>query len=327
MPTNFTPKDPANPYADYTIGQLWPFLSGYPLPAIPARSGNTPTSASACSGELLARRAGTDYETLVKARVIGPLGMASTTITLTPDEQARLAVGHDSSLTRKVANWDMATLAGAGALRSTANDLMTFLAAAMGLRRHAAEAGHGLPLSPSAGRRGTPNLSQALGWELLSTSTGEIVQHGGGTGGYHTLIAFRPRTRTGVVVLTNAETVAGADDIGMHILAGSPVLTLQPPPPPRSERRAMPVAPEVLDRYVGRYQMSPEFFITVTRDADHLFAQLTGQAAFEIFPEAPAAFFWKVVDAQVTFEVGPDGHATRLTLHQNGRDLPGVRVP
>ena len=35
MPTNFTPKDPANPYADYTIRQLYDFLSGYQLPRDP----------------------------------------------------------------------------------------------------------------------------------------------------------------------------------------------------------------------------------------------------------------------------------------------------
>ena len=44
---------------------------------------------------------------------------------------ARLAIGHDSSL-RRVENWDLPTLAGAGALRSTAHDLLNFLAANLG---------------------------------------------------------------------------------------------------------------------------------------------------------------------------------------------------
>ena len=325
MPGNFAPKNPANPYADYTTDQLYQFLSSYRLQRDPGARWEYSNLGFGLLGQLLARRAGTDYETLVKARVLDPLGMSSTTITLTPDERSRLAVGHDSSLAR-TKNWDIGSLAGAGGLRSTANDLLTFLAAEMGYGDTPLKSDMAFLLTV---RRPTwtPNLSQALGWEVLSTPSGEIVQHGGGTGGYHTLVAFNPRTRVGIVVLTNAETVTGADDIGMHILIGSPVLTLQPPPPPPPERHAIAVAPEVLDRYVGRYQMAPEAFVTISRDGDHLFAQLTGQAVYEVFPEAPAAFFWKVVDAQLTFEVGADGRATRLILHQNGRDLPGPRVP
>jgi hypothetical protein len=217
-------------------------------------------------------------------------------------------------------------LAGAGGLRSTANDLLTFLAAEMGYADTPLKADMAFLLTVRRAT-GTPDLSQALGWEVLTTPSGEIVQHGGGTGGYHTLMAFNPKTRVGVVVLTNAETVMGADDIGMHILIGSPVAILPPPPPPAPERHAIAVPPEVLERYVGRYQLAPQVFVTVTRDGDHLFAQLTGQGTFEIFPEAPADFFWKIVDAQVSFDVGPDGRATGLVLHQNGRDSPGARVP
>ena len=65
----------------------------------------------------------------------------------------------------------------------------------------------------------------------------------------------------------------------------------------------------------------------ITRDGDHLMAQLTGQGAFEVFPESSTAVFWKIVDAQATFTLGKDGRATSLTLHQNGRDLPAPQDP
>jgi hypothetical protein len=45
---------------------------------------------------------------------------------------------------------------------------------------------------------------------------------------------------------------------------------------------------------------------------------LDGQTVFEIFPESRDRFFWRVVDAQATFERGPDGRATAVTLHQTG---------
>ena len=325
MPTNFAPKAPDNPFADYSYDQLWAFLSSYELPRDPGASWEYSNLGFGLLGDLLARRAGTDYQTLLKARVLGPLGMTSTTITLTPDEQARLTAGHDSYL-RPVANWDLPTLAGAGALRSTANDLMSFLAAEMGLTSSPLQADMADTL---AVRRptGTPEMEQALGWEVLHLPNADIVQHNGGTGGYHTLVAFNPKTKVGVVVLTNAETDAGADDIGLHILTGAPVLNLPPPAPPPPERHAVTLDAKALDALTGTYVLAPQANIVVTRDGDHLMAQLTGQGAFEVFPESPTEVFWKVVDAQATFILGKDGRATSLVLHQNGRDLPGPRAP
>ena len=329
LPANMAFKDPANPYADYSMAQLWTFLSGYQLTRDPGAQWEYSNLGFGLLGDLLARRAGTDYESLVKARVIGPLGMMSTTITLTPDEQARLATGHDSSL-RKVANWDLPTLAGAGALRSTANDLMTFLAAAMSLSALPPTTGADFATTLNVTRpSAAPTMTQALGWEILHLPRGhgDIVQHGGGTGGYHTFIAFDPKAKVGVVMLTNAETVAGADDIALHILTGSWVMALAPPTPPPPERHAIVLAAKALDAFVGRYALAPQVTMTVTRDGEHLMAQLSGQAVFEIFPETPTSFFWKVVDAQASFTLGPDGHTTGLVLHQNGPDLPAPRIP
>jgi D-alanyl-D-alanine-carboxypeptidase/D-alanyl-D-alanine-endopeptidase len=231
MPSNFTPKDPANPYADYTVRQLDQFISGYELTRDPGASWDYSNLGFGLLGHLLSRRAGLEYEALVKARVLAPLGMADTTITLTPDQAGRLAAGHDAALHR-VSNWDLPTLAGAGALRSTANDLLTFLAAELGYADTPLKADMAKLLSL---RRPTisPAMTQALGWEVVTTPAGDIVQHGGGTGGYHTFIAFDPGTRTGVVVLTNAETAMGGDDIARHILIGTSIAVL-PPPQPRA---------------------------------------------------------------------------------------------
>ncbi len=325
LPANLAQTDPSNPYADYTYDQLWAFLSSYQLPRDPGASWEYSNLGFGLLGDLLARRAGTDYESLVKARVIGQLGMSSTAITLTSDERARLASGHDSSL-RKVANWDLPTLAGAGALRSTANDLMTFLAAEMGLTPSPLAKAMALTLAvrrPSS----SPAMEQALGWEVLHLPNGDIVQHGGGTGGYHTFVAFSPKRRVGVVVLTNAETPAGGDDIGLHILMGAPVIHLPPPPPPPPEHHAVTLDQKALDALTGRYQLAPQMIVTVTRDGGHLFAQLTGQGAYEVFPESPTSVFWKTVEAQMSFTLGPDGRASALTLHQSGRNLPAPRIP
>jgi hypothetical protein len=88
----------------------------------------------------------------------------------------------------------------------------------------------------------------------------------------------------------------------------------------------MAMDPEVFDNYVGEYQLAPTFVLTITRDGSGLFAQATGQARLQLFPEGLRDFFYKAVDAQITFETDSSGRAVSLTLHQNGANVPGKRI-
>lgn len=118
LPNNMAPRDPQNPYADYSVAQ--PFLSGYELTRDIGSHYEYSNLSVGLLGHVLARRSGTTYETLMSGRVLTPLRMQHTGITLTPWMQQHLAKGHDAS-GRVVPNWDLPTLAGAGALRSTMN--------------------------------------------------------------------------------------------------------------------------------------------------------------------------------------------------------------
>ncbi|HXH92698.1 MAG TPA: serine hydrolase [Thermoanaerobaculia bacterium] len=318
MPTNFHPKDPGNPYADYTEAQLYEFLSSVELTRDIGSHYEYSNLGGGLLGHALARRAGTDYETLVRTRILEPLGMKSTAITLSKSMKEHLTPGHDARL-RQVPNWDLPTLAGAGALRSTANDLLTFLAANIGIEKS--------PLAPSmaamiATRRptGNPNLEIALGWHIWNRNGHEIIWHNGGTGGYRTWIGFEPKSRTGAVVLSNTTTNAGVDDIGLHLL--DPAVPLLPP---AKEHHEVKVDAAVLEKYSGRYQLAPNFILTIMREGDHLYSQATGQPRFEIFAEGGHDFFVKEFDAQLTFVVDANGRATSLVLHQNG-DHPAKRL-
>ena len=321
LPSNLQPKDSANPYADYTVEQLYQFLSTYQLTRDIGSEFEYSNLGGGLLGLALARRAGMNYEALVHSRITGPLGMKSTGITLTPEMKARLAVGHNEKLAA-TSNWDLPTLAGAGALRSSANDMLTFLAANLGYVKS--------PLAPAMAsmrvpRRTTGNASTGeigLGWLIVKPSSEEIVWHNGGTGGYRSFVGFEPKTRVGVVVLSNTFTAAGIDDIGMHLLDSHAPLLSAP-----KEHKEITVDPKLFDGYVGQYQLAPNFILTITREGDKLFAQATGQPKFQVFPESERDFFLKVVDAQITFETDSTGRATSLTLHQNGANVPGKRIP
>jgi CubicO group peptidase (beta-lactamase class C family) len=93
-----------------------------------------------------------------------------------------------------------------------------------------------------------------------------------------------------------------------------------------SEATTVSVSADILQRYVGKYQLAPSFYITITREGDQLKAQGTGQGAFPIFPKSKTVFYYKVVDAQIHFTLNDDGEVKGLVLHQNGKKMPGKKV-
>src|SRR6185295_18836852 len=120
------PKDMSNPYADYTVQQLYDFLSRYQLTRDPGAQYEYSNIGVGLLGHVLSLVAGQSYEQLQRERIWAPLGMRNTSITMTPWMKAHLTPGHDEQ-GHVVANWDMPTLAGAGAIRSTSNDMLKFV--------------------------------------------------------------------------------------------------------------------------------------------------------------------------------------------------------
>ncbi len=320
MPGDFSPKDPANPYADYTSEQLLAFVSTYELPRDIGATYEYSNLGMGLLGIALAHRAGMTYEELVTRRILQPLGMTDTRIVLTPAMRDRLALGHDGA-GRVVSNWDLPGMAGAGALRSTVNDMLKFLAANM----DSSSSPLGRALATSHVRRHGSRAAPpeiGLGWHIAPLPDGRIVWHNGGTGGYRSFIGFNPESDRGVVVLTNAST--SADDIGFHFI--EPRLPLRQATAPQRARTEITLPPQLLDRYVGEYQLAPTFIITVTREGNALFAQATNQPRFPIFAEKEDEFFLKVVDAQLRFTKDASGSVTGLVLHQNGQATPGRKI-
>ena len=90
-------------------------------------------------------------------------------------------------------------------------------------------------------------------------------------------------------------------------------------------RPAAAVREATLERYVGRYEEQPGFAITITRDGDHLLAQLTDQEPVAIFPESETDFFYRNSNARISFRVS-SGQIEALVLHQGGMELEMRRM-
>jgi serine-type D-Ala-D-Ala carboxypeptidase/endopeptidase len=321
LPTNLQIKDPSNPYADYTVQDLYDFLSHYTLPRDPGAEFEYSNLGVGLLGQALSHAAGTSYEAMERSLVWRPLGMDHTAITLTPWMRAHLALGHDEQ-GHVVPNWDLPALAGAGAIRSTTSDMLEFLAANLHPERGALEQAMAFAHEERA-PGGSPNLRIGLNWFSLNAGADTIVWHNGGTGGYRTFIGFIASKKIGVVVMTNTGGT-GADDIGFHLL--DPIIPLAPKPEPVQPHTAIDLPASAMEPFVGTYELAPTFKLDVTLSGDTLFLQATGQERIRLWPESPTGFFIKEVNAQIRFLRDSAGGVAALVLHQNGVDQTARRI-
>jgi CubicO group peptidase (beta-lactamase class C family) len=314
LPDNFKPADPSNPYADYTVEQMYAFLSGHELRRPPGQYEYS-NYAMGLLGHVLARQGGTTYEQLLIEHICTPLGMQDTRITLDDALRQRLALPYHAAL-KPAKNWDLPTLPGAGAIRSTAHDTLKFIKANL--------ASDNQPLTQALGlshrqRHTMENgLAIGLGWHIARD--GMTRWHAGRTGGFSGWLAVVPSRAIGVVVLANTATMRIAA-FGEQVTRITLGLEVEPPKP----RQVVDVDPAVLATYAGFYVLTPHFGLTVTVEDGKLMVQATGQEKFQVFAESQTLFFYKVVDAQITFGPDKDGTVNKLILHHGGRDREADR--
>lgn len=226
IPSNLAPKDDNNPFADYTVPQLYEFVSGFTPTRASGEKYEYSNAGVGLLGHILTLRAKTDYETLVRQRITGPLRMNNTAIVLTPAMRQHLAIGYGMP-GMPAANWDMPVLAGMGALRSSTADMLKFVGANMGLSQSPLYGAMQATHQARHAIEGKPGQSVALGWHVLEQNGSRIVWHNGGTAGYRTYIGFDEVTRRGVVLMSNSH--MGSDDIARRALNSAfPIIVPKP---------------------------------------------------------------------------------------------------
>ena len=322
LPDNLTPTDVSNPYADYTEEDLLAFLAGYELPREIGSQYEYSNLGIGLLGYVLARVEGTDFETLLRKRVLDPLGMKDTAISLSLEQQARFIGGFDQYM-RPTKAWDMSVLAGAGGMRSTASDLNKFLKAALD-KESAIAAAMRLMVTET---RQAPGYMAGLGWMITPAPQGAIMGHNGGTGGFRSYMALQPEAGRAVVALTNSAVEPSATDIAQHVLVGRPLAETKPipPAPTEVERVETELSQDQLDRVTGTYRFNPNVFLVVTREKNQVHAMITGQGSLPIFPRSPLEFFWRAVNAEIVFSE-ENGVITGATFTQDGVSTPLPKV-
>jgi D-alanyl-D-alanine-carboxypeptidase/D-alanyl-D-alanine-endopeptidase len=220
-------------YNAFTTEKMYSFLSRYTLTNEPGAQFRYSNVGMSLLGNAITLKAGTNFEQLVLDRICRPLHMDDTRIILTPELAARAATGHDEN-GKQAPDYKLQALAPAGAFHSTANDLLKYLSANLGLTPTGL-----LPLMekmqvirhrnvPDMGKTAMPWVDQAA----YNPPGTEFLSHAGGTGGSSTFIGFDKKQRRAVVVLSN-QIAIHSSSVGWRILQcaqlnGIDARTMQP---------------------------------------------------------------------------------------------------
>ncbi|MFJ4918621.1 serine hydrolase domain-containing protein [Streptomyces sp. NPDC088725] len=203
----------SNPYAEFTTADLLRALARTRLRTPPGSRVRYSNFGVGLLGHLLTRAAPSrpEYGALLADRVLTPLGLARTTCA--PD--AAQATGYWHGRPREP--WQIHGLAGAGAVRSSARDLLTLLDvladASQESPGHCEATGtESTPLRAALVDATRPRLAlpggtrrMALVWNIRVRPGGEVYHHSGGTRGFTAFAGFGPRDRTAVVALANTQ--------------------------------------------------------------------------------------------------------------------------
>jgi D-alanyl-D-alanine-carboxypeptidase/D-alanyl-D-alanine-endopeptidase len=212
LPADFSMADLSDPYGKLSVDTLFHSLSET-KPGEAGKKSDYSNFGFAVLGQVLARRAGKNYGELVGERVAGPLGMTDTWCELPVELRGRLIKGHDAK-GKLVSHWNFDGYAPAGAIRSDASDLLTFLEA--NLKPADTPLGKALAL---ARREHFSSFGSGVGlaWQRRPAVEGvTLIWHNGGTGGFRSFVGMEEASGTGIVVLSNCS--VEVDSLGMELL-------------------------------------------------------------------------------------------------------------
>lgn len=313
LPDNIGNANPDDPYSQYDNKALFEYLASAKLSAKPPCAVDYSNLGFGVLGVVLETAYGKPWAALVQEKIAGPLGMSDTVQDLSPAQQARFAEPWSGD--QKAHPWTLQAIAGAGALRSTPGDMSKLADALLAGSQGPLAKAWPLVAGDLADMAGTGKIGLALIHQKINGE--DAYWHNGGTGGYRSLLQIYPASGRAVILLASNAAATPEAWITAWEAKGRPAVA----------RVEVALPAETLDQYAGVYSIDKNARFTLVRQGPGLVARLTAQPFFPIFASARDEFFYKAVDAQLSFHRDAEGKITGLTLHQNGRDIQASRDP
>jgi CubicO group peptidase (beta-lactamase class C family) len=280
-------------------------------------------------GRIIEKVSGQSYGDFLRMNFFEPLGMTNTGV-----HRAGLALEHEAlgyqytgDAFTNALDWDMSWAGGAGALYSTVEDLFRWNEGVFGgkVLKDASLKAAWTPVKTEENKDDDSGNGYGYGWSSAHMRGAQEISHGGGLNGFSSFLMRLPRENFTVAILANAQPGAPGAEPGQlaHLVTE---IYLGEKLDPRPTQQVNPaVSATAFDVLVGRYDYGVGV-MTVTKEGQHLYAQLAGQPRCEIFPKSATEFFWKVVDAQVTFVKDSQGKVTKAVHHQGGQTINAPRL-
>jgi len=284
-----------------------------PLEFEPGTKWNYSNSGYILLGYLIEKISGQSYSDFVQQNIFTPLGMKDSGYDSNSTIIAHRAAGYTPGKSSPVnAGFvHMSIPFSAGALYSTTEDLLRWEQGLFGGKVLKAE---------SLAKMTTPfKQDYAFGLAVSTNNGHKMIAHDGGIEGFNTALAYYPDDKLVVAVLANLNGPAGQIAGNLAKVAHGEKVVLP------TERKEITVSPEILKQYVGTYELTPKFSLAITLEDGQLVSQGTNQGKVPMYAESETMFFLKLVDAQIEFVKNEKGEVTNMVLHQNGRDVKGVK--
>lgn len=212
--TNLKFKNQLNPYSDYSIRDLYDFLTHYTLKNAPGDHFEYSNIGMGLLGHVLCTKTRKSYWELLSESILAPLSMNHTCLELTETNHNQMSKGH--YINQILPSWNMSeAMQGSGGLLITIQDAIQFLAANLGLIQS--------PVTELLKRchqfQYKINSSESIGlaWIITHSKNGDIIWHDGITGGYRSFIGFNRKTEKGMVILTNSN-MDWVNDFALELL-------------------------------------------------------------------------------------------------------------
>lgn len=300
--------DMENPYANVDEASLLKTLFSAKLQRAPGSQFEYSNYAMMLLTSIIAKRAGTDFETLLQTRLFTPTGMKSSYINLKPKE-VKAAQGHMPN-NKTTPAWTFKTnAAGVGGVRATLDDMVSYVQAQLG--KTESSISPALKLSQQQVKTDT-NTKIAMNWMLAPLDTHLVHMHEGGTGGFSAFTVFDLEKKRGVVILSDTAltSVGGLSSLGNHLLDSRLPLG-------KARKVKQPDA-ELLKAIVGEYDFVPGMKMTLTSKNGRLYTQATGQAVYEMGYDSAGDFYPLEFDATIRTQKKADGSYALLFLQSGG---------
>jgi CubicO group peptidase (beta-lactamase class C family) len=310
---NFTNDKEFGPWgmSPHTAAEEIAFFRDKPLEFEPGSKFAYSNSNYEVLGAVIEKVSGEKYGDLLHKRIFQPLGMQDTGLDtddlILPKRAQGYRPGKEGLVHAR--SESMTVPWAAGSIYSTTGDLLRWERGLFG--------GKILNDASLAAMTTAGKGDYGLGVAVVQQDGVKIIQHGGGIEGFNTQLSYVPERKITIVVLSNVNGGAPASMGGqlLDVAMGKSVLLA-------SERKAVPITKEELQKFVGVYDLTPDFALTVAVSGDSLTVQGTNQPALPAMYQGAASghprFFIPPVNAEIEFLPDATGAVGSLVLHQGG---------